>query len=71
MTGPAETRESLSGEPFCMTYGDGVADVNIGALTAYDESHGADATVTAVQPVGRFGALRSGSRARLPRKVER
>jgi glucose-1-phosphate cytidylyltransferase len=45
--------------PFCMTYGDGVADVDIGALIAFHEAHGADATVTAVQPVGRFGALRT------------
>jgi glucose-1-phosphate cytidylyltransferase len=49
----------LGDDPFCMTYGDGVADVDIGALTAFHESHGVDATVTAVQPVGRFGALRS------------
>jgi glucose-1-phosphate cytidylyltransferase len=51
-------RDYLGDEPFCMTYGDGVADVDIGALIAFHEAHGRDATVTAVQPAGRFGALR-------------
>lgn len=44
-------------EAFCMTYGDGVSDVDISALIAFHKSHGADATVTAVQPSGRYGAL--------------
>lgn len=43
-------------EPFCMTYGDGVADIDIAALTAFHRSHGRDATLTAVRPAGRFGA---------------
>lgn len=51
-------RPYLDDEPFYMTYGDGVADVDMRALTAFHLSHGADATVTAVQPGGRFGALR-------------
>jgi glucose-1-phosphate cytidylyltransferase len=42
---------------FCMTYGDGVADVNITDLIAFHRQHGRLATVTAVQPPGRFGAL--------------
>lgn len=45
------------GEPFCFTYGDGVADIDISALVAFHNSHGAKATVTAVAPPGRFGAL--------------
>jgi glucose-1-phosphate cytidylyltransferase len=44
-------------EPFCFTYGDGVADVDIAALVEFHRAHGALATVTAVQPPGRFGAL--------------
>jgi glucose-1-phosphate cytidylyltransferase len=44
-------------EPFCFTYGDGLADVDIGALIAYHREQGALATVTAVQPPGRFGAV--------------
>lgn len=44
-------------EAFCMTYGDGVADVDVTALVAFHRRHGRLATVTAVQPPGRFGAL--------------
>lgn len=44
-------------EPFCMTYGDGVADVDIGALLDFHRQHGRKATITAVSPPGRFGAL--------------
>jgi glucose-1-phosphate cytidylyltransferase len=42
---------------FCMTYGDGVADIDIGALCRFHARHGRLATVTAVRPPGRFGAL--------------
>jgi glucose-1-phosphate cytidylyltransferase len=44
-------------EDFCLTYGDAVADVNIGELIAFHERQGATATVTAVQPLGRFGSM--------------
>lgn len=44
-------------EAFCFTYGDGVADVDISALVAFHNRHGKLATVTAVQPPGRYGAL--------------
>ena len=43
-------------QPFCMTYGDGVANVNIKNLIDFHRSHGLDATVTVVRPPGRFGA---------------
>ena len=46
----------LRDEPFCMTYGDGVADVDIGALVEFHRSHGLEATLTAVAPPGRYGA---------------
>jgi glucose-1-phosphate cytidylyltransferase len=42
---------------FCFTYGDGVSDVDISASMAFHKSHGKLATVTAVQPPGRYGAL--------------
>lgn len=42
---------------FCMTYGDGVSDVDIGALVDFHRAHGRLATVTAVTPPGRYGAL--------------
>lgn len=44
-------------EPFCMTYGDGVADVDIGSLVRFHQSQRLDATLTAVLPPGRFGAI--------------
>src|SRR5665648_814253 len=47
----------LDGERFLLTYGDGVADVDLAALLACHEARGKLATVTAVQPPGRFGAL--------------
>ncbi len=51
--------------PFCLTYGDGVASVDIGALIAFHRAHGRKATITAVQPPGRFGALQiEGERVR-------
>ncbi|MCL4499413.1 MAG: sugar phosphate nucleotidyltransferase, partial [Chloroflexi bacterium] len=47
----------VAGERFMLTYGDGVADVDIPRLVEYHEAHGKIATITAVQPSGRFGAL--------------
>jgi glucose-1-phosphate cytidylyltransferase len=44
-------------EAFCFTYGDGVADIDIGALVAFHKAHGKRATITAVTPPGRFGAI--------------
>lgn len=44
-------------DAFCFTYGDGVADVDIAASIAFHRGHGRLATVTAVQPPGRYGAL--------------
>ena len=45
------------GEPFFLTYGDGVADLDIGKLAAFHKAHGKAATLTAVTPPGRYGAL--------------
>jgi glucose-1-phosphate cytidylyltransferase len=47
-----------SGGTFMLTYGDGVADVDLGALVAFHRLHGCLATVTAVRPSARFGELR-------------
>ena len=44
-------------ETFCFTYGDGVGNVDVEALLAFHRSHGRLATLTAVQPMGRYGAL--------------
>lgn len=50
-------REYLGDETFCLTYGDGVANVNVTASIAFHRRHGRDATMTVVQPPGRFGAV--------------
>jgi glucose-1-phosphate cytidylyltransferase len=50
-------RHYLGDEPFCMTYGDGVTDANIGEAIAFHMAGDRLATVTAVTPPGRFGAL--------------
>jgi glucose-1-phosphate cytidylyltransferase len=50
-------RDYLGDEAFCFTYGDGVSDIDIPALIAFHKQHGKLATVTAVQPPGRYGAL--------------
>ncbi|MDB4598724.1 glucose-1-phosphate cytidylyltransferase [Candidatus Pseudothioglobus singularis] len=44
-------------DAFCLTYGDGLANVNISELIKFHKKHGKDATLTAVYPPGRFGAL--------------
>ncbi len=50
-------REYLDDDLFCFTYGDGVGDVDIRRSVAFHREHGGLATVTAVQPPGRFGSL--------------
>lgn len=53
-------REIIGDEPFVLTYGDGVSDVDITKLIAFHRARGKMATVTAVAPSGRFGVLRLG-----------
>ena len=50
-------QEYIGNEPFMLTYGDGVADVNVKDLYDFHKSHGKLATLTAVQPSGKFGSL--------------
>jgi len=50
-------REYVDSDRFCFTYGDGVADINIKKLIEFHERYRCYATLTAVQPAGRFGAL--------------
>jgi len=50
-------KDYIGKESFCFTYGDGVADIDITSLIQYHHSHGREATLTAVQPQGRFGAI--------------
>lgn len=51
----------IGNEPFLLTYGDGVADVDINALIKYHKSHGKMVTVSAVHPTARFGELQISS----------
>ncbi len=50
-------RRFLGNEPFMMTYGDGVSDIDLDKLVAFHQSHGKLATMTAVHPDSRFGVL--------------
>ncbi len=50
-------KEYTNNEPFMLTYGDGVADIDIAALLKFHKSHGKLMTMTSVMPEGRFGAL--------------
>lgn len=47
----------IGNEPFMLTYGDGVANIDINQLVGFHQNHGKLITVTAIQPSGRFGAL--------------
>ncbi len=50
-------KDYIGNEPFMLTYGDGVSNVNIEELVSYHKSHSGCITMTSVQPEGRFGAL--------------
>jgi glucose-1-phosphate cytidylyltransferase len=52
----ARIRDHLEGT-FCLTYGDGVSDIDLSALVAFHKSQGTACTVTAIQPAGRFGQI--------------
>jgi glucose-1-phosphate cytidylyltransferase len=56
---------------FCFTYGDGVSDVNIGELIKFHRGHGKLASLTAVYPPGRFGALDLDSKSQVQSFVEK
>jgi len=49
----------LTGDTFMATYGDGVSDVDISALAAFHKSHGKMVTMTAINPISRFGELKT------------
>jgi glucose-1-phosphate cytidylyltransferase len=53
-------QKHVEDQPFMLTYGDGVSDINIPQLVNFHQTHGKKATVTAVQPTGRFGAMSIG-----------
>ena len=61
----------INRERFMLTYGDGVADINIQELINFHKSHGKTITMTAVQPEGRFGSMRIGSSERVDKFLEK
>lgn len=67
MTGGRVKRaaDHIQNGTFMLTYGDGLGDVDIACLLDFHQKHGSIATVTAVQPSGRFGALQIGARDRI------
>ena len=48
----------IDNETFCMTYGDGLSDINLNSLIDFHKSHQKIATITAIQPQSRFGSLK-------------
>jgi glucose-1-phosphate cytidylyltransferase len=59
------------GERFCLTYGDGVSDIDVRAEIAFHLAHGRAATVAAVIPPGRYGALQIGQAGNVERFTEK
>ena len=53
----ARVRQHVDGETFCFTYGDGLSDVDVAKVMPFHRAQGTCATLTAVQPPGRFGAI--------------
>ena len=52
-----KVQDYVGNDSFCFTYGDGVGDVDVSALVSFHKTQGRNATLTGVQPPGRFGAL--------------
>jgi glucose-1-phosphate cytidylyltransferase len=73
MTGGRVKRAAalLGSETFMLTYGDGVADIDLDALLAFHRRHGRALTMTAVQPDGRFGTFTAGPDARVQNFTEK
>lgn len=64
-------KEYVGDESFMITYGDGVADINIKELLSFHQSHGHLATVTSVQPEGRYGSISANSNGKIDRFEEK
>lgn len=61
----------LDDEPFMLTYGDGVSDIDIKALVKFHKDHGKTITMTAIQPGGRFGVMDIGDDDKVNRFTEK
>jgi glucose-1-phosphate cytidylyltransferase len=73
MTGGRVKRiqQHIGDEPFMLTYGDGVSNIDIQQLVHFHQTHGKKATVTAVQPTGRFGAMTIGENGAVNNFIEK
>lgn len=73
MTGARVKRvkDYLNNQTFLLTYGDGVADIDISNLLKFHRSHGGTVTITSTQPEGRFGALQIADNARVESFTEK
>src|SRR6478752_3960992 len=66
-----KAKDFIGDEPFLLTYGDGVADINIDELVSFHKKHQKAITMTAVQPEGRFGALQTDENNRVEAFMEK
>ncbi len=66
-----KTKDMVNNETFMLTYGDGVADIQIDKLLDFHKSHGRLATVTSVQPEGRFGCISSDEKGKISSFLEK
>lgn len=64
-------RPFIGNEPFMLTYGDGVSDVNIKDLMTFHKQHGKTVTVTSIQPEGRYGSFDSTKDGQITRFLEK
>lgn len=60
-----QARDHIDNEPFLLTYGDGVSDVDINKLVSFHKSHGKLATMTSIRPESRFGILELGAEGKV------
>jgi len=66
-----QAKNYIDNSAFMLTYGDGVADVNIQELVSFHKEHGKKITMTAVQPDGRYGALKIENNSRISKFLEK
>jgi glucose-1-phosphate cytidylyltransferase len=66
-----QAQKYIGNSPFLLTYGDGVSNVDISRLVSFHKSHGKSITMTAVQPEGRYGALKIESDNKISRFLEK
>jgi len=67
----ARVKRHVDDDTFCVTYGDGLTDLDLGKAIEFHHAHGRLATVTAVRPISRFGILELGESGQVERFVEK